>query len=150
MMLTSTSLRRRTLHLLHEVSESSGAPALLAAAAAVGMGRRVGAPRSSLLMSALGAGFLGWYYRDTAHRPERVIRRAESAVSLSAPLGMAAPVFGRWADEGDFAGMIVRELERSPQLVVECGSGATSLIIADKLRQNGSGRVVSLEHDLVY
>jgi predicted O-methyltransferase YrrM len=35
-------------------------------------------------------------------------------------------------------------------LVVECGSGSTTLVIADKLRQSGSGRIVSLEHDAFY
>jgi hypothetical protein len=79
-----------------------------------------------------------------------LIRSAEDAAALSAGLGPAAPLFGRWAAEGDFAGMIVRELERSPRLVVECGSGSTTVVIADKLRQSGSGRVVSLEHDALY
>jgi len=61
-----------------------------------------------------------------------------------------APLFGRWAAEGDFAGMIARELEQSPGLVVECGSGATTLVIAERLRRAGSGRLVSLEHDKSY
>ena len=103
-----------------------------------------------LVSGAAAAGLLGWYYRETAHRLERLIRSAEDAATLSAPLGPAAPVFGRWAAEGDFAGMIARELERAPRLVVECGSGSTTVVIADKLRQSGSGRVVSLEHDAFY
>jgi hypothetical protein len=51
-------------------------------------------------------------------RLERLIRSSEDAAVLSAALGPAAPLFGRWAAEGDFAGMIARELERSPGLVV--------------------------------
>jgi len=37
-------------------------------------------------------------------------------------------------------------LERRPSLVVECGSGTSTIWIAAALKQLGSGRVVSLEH----
>jgi hypothetical protein len=124
--------------------------AVLAAAAAVGIGRRSGASAPALISSGAAAAVLGWYYRDAAHRLERQIRSAEDGAILSGPLGTAAPLFGRWAAEGDFAGMIARELERSPGLVVECGSGSTTLVIADRLRRAGSGRLVSLEHDPFY
>lgn len=33
-----------------------------------------------------------------------------------------------------------------PRLVVECGSGASTIVVADALRQNGLGKLVSLEH----
>jgi hypothetical protein len=33
-----------------------------------------------------------------------------------------------------------------PRLVVEFGSGASTLVIADALRQNGSGKLISIEH----
>jgi predicted O-methyltransferase YrrM len=149
-MITRGAWRRRSTQLGLELADSAATAAVLAAAAAVGIGRRRGAPAGFLVSGAAAAGLLGWYYRETTHRLERLIRSAEDAASLSAPLGPAAPLFGRWAAEGDFAGMIVRELERSPRLVVECGSGSTTVVIGDKLRQSGSGRVVSLEHDAFY
>lgn len=37
-----------------------------------------------------------------------------------------------------------------PRLVVEFGSGASSLVIADALRQNGFGKLMSLEHSERY
>lgn len=37
-----------------------------------------------------------------------------------------------------------------PKVVVECGSGASTLVIADALRQNGLGKLVSLEHSDYY
>jgi predicted O-methyltransferase YrrM len=143
-------LMHRARHLLRELSMSSGASAALAAATAAGVGYRSTVGRRSLWLGSLAAGFLGWHYRDTAHRLERAIRSAEDAAALSVSLQSAAPIFGRWAVEGDFAGMIARELERSQRLVVECGSGVTSLVIANQLRQNGSGRLISLEHDAGY
>jgi hypothetical protein len=96
------------------------------------------------------AACLAWQQRQAALRLERLVRSGEDAVLLSAPLGPAAALAGRWAAEGDFAGMVARELERSPALVVECGSGWTTLVIADKLRQAGSGKLVSLEHEPIY
>jgi predicted O-methyltransferase YrrM len=143
-------LMHRARHLLRELSMSSGASAALAAATAAGVGHRSTAGRRSLWLGSLAAGFLGWHFRDTAHRLERAVRSADDSAALSASLQNAAPIFGRWAVEGDFAGMIARELERSQQLVVECGSGVTSLVIANQLRQNGSGRLISLEHDAGY
>ena len=37
-----------------------------------------------------------------------------------------------------------------PQLVLECGSGTSTLWTAYALRRNGSGRVVALDHDAEY
>lgn len=138
---------QRLTQLALELAESPLAAAILAAAAAAGIGRRKPA---GWLASGASAALLAWYYREATHRLERLVRSAEDAATLSASLGQAAPVFGRWAAEGDFAGMIVRELEGSPRLVVECGSGATTVVIAGKLRQSDFGRVVSFEHDPSY
>jgi len=146
-MITLAGWRRRSTQLVLELAESRLAAAALAAAAAIGVGQRKPA---GWLASGAAAGLLVWYHRETTHRLERLIRSAEDAATLGASLGPAAPVFGRWAAEGDFAGMIVRELGESARLVVECGSGATTVVIADKLRQSGSGRIVSFEHDPVY
>lgn len=37
-------------------------------------------------------------------------------------------------------------LKKKPKVIVETGSGASTLVIADALRQNGSGKLISLEH----
>lgn len=37
-------------------------------------------------------------------------------------------------------------LKHQPKMVVETGSGASTLVIADALRQNGFGKLISLEH----
>nr|WP_290441787.1 MULTISPECIES: class I SAM-dependent methyltransferase [unclassified Cobetia] len=37
-----------------------------------------------------------------------------------------------------------------PQVIVEFGSGASTLVIADALRQNGAGQLISIEHSDYY
>ncbi|WP_418139345.1 class I SAM-dependent methyltransferase [Oceanimonas smirnovii] len=37
-------------------------------------------------------------------------------------------------------------MNKRPQVIVEFGSGASTLVIADALRQNGYGKLVSIEH----
>src|SRR5690606_37828407 len=39
---------------------------------------------------------------------------------------------------------------QKPKVVVECGSGCSTLVLADALRQNGEGILVSLEHSSKY
>jgi predicted O-methyltransferase YrrM len=58
------------------------------------------------------------------------------------------PPFGRWALGPEMAGLLVhRVLDREPKLVVEFGSGISTVVMALALRRNGGGRIVSLEHD---
>lgn len=40
--------------------------------------------------------------------------------------------------------------QRKPQLILELGSGISSLVMADALRQNGKGRLRSFDHDATY
>jgi len=53
-----------------------------------------------------------------------------------------------WAASPDFLLTLYLTIrERRPELVVEVGSGVSTLVCAYALQQNGSGRLVSLEHD---
>jgi Methyltransferase domain len=142
--------RRRSKQLGHEIASGAGTTAVLASAVAVGLARRNGVSGAALVSGGAAAGVLAWWYRTSLHRVERQIRSSEDAAVLGAALGAAAPLFGRWAAEGDFAGMIARELDETPGLILECGSGSTTLVIADRLRRAGSGRLISLEHDSLY
>jgi predicted O-methyltransferase YrrM len=55
---------------------------------------------------------------------------------------------GRWAIDPRFAEILTVTIgNRRPQLVVELGSGASTVIAAASLRALGEGRVLSLEHD---
>jgi len=40
--------------------------------------------------------------------------------------------------------------EHRPDLIVECGSGRSTIVLAEALRDNGSGTVVALEHHWDY
>jgi predicted O-methyltransferase YrrM len=67
-----------------------------------------------------------------------------SIIHLRYPL----PPMGRWAISPDFARILVDViLERTPRLVVELGSGVSTLLCAYCLEKNGSGSIVSVEHE---
>lgn len=56
-----------------------------------------------------------------------------------------------WAASPDFLLTLYRTVrEQRPELVVEVGSGVSTLVTAYALQQNGSGRLVSLDHDPVF
>src|SRR5215472_9367088 len=58
------------------------------------------------------------------------------------------PPMGRWAVSPDFARILVDViLERAPRLVLELGSGVSTLLCAYCLERNGSGAIVSVEHE---
>jgi predicted O-methyltransferase YrrM len=80
-------------------------------------------------------------------------RHIESLFSVFAATKAEAPLprMRSWAAGPDLlattADVILRE---KPNLVVEMGSGVSTLVIAYCLRRNGKGRVISLEHDPAY
>lgn len=58
---------------------------------------------------------------------------------------------GGWAISACFLDRLIREIEiRKPNLVVECGSGTSTIVIAACLKQLGKGRIVSLDHEEKY
>jgi hypothetical protein len=73
--------------------------------------------------------------------------------SLRALLG--ADVFlprpSRWSLESSALTLLFREIEqRKPKLVVELGSGLSSVAMALKLRELACGRLVSIDHDAAF
>jgi predicted O-methyltransferase YrrM len=84
------------------------------------------------------------------HRLHREIRNSGDAAAVAAWLGGLTPPLGAWAIEPDFGRLIAMELADLPDVVVECGSGATTLLIAALLQRNGRGRLFTLEHDRAY
>lgn len=58
------------------------------------------------------------------------------------------PPDGGWVAGADFLLLLARQvLEQKPKLVVEFGSGVSSVIIARCLQLNGGGRLLSFDHD---
>jgi hypothetical protein len=61
------------------------------------------------------------------------------------------PLLGGWALDADIMHLIVSDLwARRPELIVECGSGSSSVWLGYISERLGSGRVVALEHDERY
>lgn len=77
-------------------------------------------------------------------------RNIESLFSIFSFLRISAPLpaMREWAISPDFAKLIVESIRtRKPQLVVELGSGVSTLIAGYALKEAGSGTVISLDHD---
>lgn len=91
--------------------------------------------------------------RDLITVQNRLYAQLESLSWLQRRLaikGQLPPLRG-WAASPDvLLRLHTHIMATRPKVVVECGSGASTLVIADALRQNGEGKLVSLEHDSHY
>ncbi|WP_165492145.1 class I SAM-dependent methyltransferase [Egibacter rhizosphaerae] len=90
--------------------------------------------------------------RDIVRRGElRNYHQLEALMALYTLLQPTAPLpqMRRYALSPDAGWVLVDEiLQGEPKIVVECGSGASTILIGLALRQVGSdGRVIALEHD---
>jgi predicted O-methyltransferase YrrM len=71
----------------------------------------------------------------------------ERLLSLPYPL----PPLRGWAGSPDFLLLLARTaLADKPAVVVECSSGASTVVLARALQMSGTGHVYSLEHDPVF
>ena len=134
-------------------SEALQAPlvrALLAGAAVAALGVVAGA---DLAVTLLVAGATAILVREVSLAFHALRRRAlsvEANESLLALVGTEGlpPLFGAWAVEPDFARIVLEEVSRRrPRVVVELGSGVSTLVIASVLRAHGTGRLYSLDHE---
>lgn len=76
-------------------------------------------------------------------------RQTEALLALHQVLDLPRPLPATrgWAASPDLLVVLEREVTRNkPMLVVECGGGVSSIVIAHRLREYG-GRLVVLEHD---
>lgn len=56
-------------------------------------------------------------------------------------------LFDGWAASRDLLQFLYRHIRRTkPHVIVECGSGVSTVVMAEALRRNGSGHLTSLEH----
>jgi len=84
---------------------------------------------------------------------ENIYQQMEALISISSilPLRHPLPPMRGWAISPDFGVLLVAEiLKKKPQVVLELGSGVSTLLIAYCLENIGHGRVVSFDHDLKY
>ncbi len=88
--------------------------------------------------------------RAERQRLNMMFAQVEALISLRDALRLEHPLppTRGWAASPDLLLLIVRHIEATkPRLVVELGSGVSTIVIAASLRRSGSGRSVSLEHD---
>lgn len=79
--------------------------------------------------------------------------QVEALIDLRAVLQPRAPLpaLRDWAASPDVLHWLMeRVLSHHPALVVECGSGASSVVLGYAVQKAGVGRVVALEHDADY
>jgi predicted O-methyltransferase YrrM len=85
---------------------------------------------------------------------KQTFRQIEANQNLSAiiPAGDVLPATRGWAASPDLLLVLVDQvITQRPRLVVECGSGASTLWFALALRRFGiDGRIVALDHDPVF
>lgn len=87
--------------------------------------------------------------RSLAYRQQSHVWESHNIFHVvgSAPL----PPPGGWAASTDLLGETLRTLALHPaQLIVELGSGLSTLVLAAALRRQGGGRLVSIEADADY
>ncbi len=92
--------------------------------------------------------------RDQSQRENAgLFRQLEALQGLYTELGLkrSLPDTRGWAASPDFLLEMARHaLSERPQLVVECSSGTSTLVLARCMQINGAGKVYSLEHDPAY
>ena len=91
----------------------------------------------------------GKIQRDLLVIQNRLYTQLESLAWLQHRLaikGQLPPLRG-WAMSPDvLLRLHTHIMATRPQVIVEFGSGASTLVIADALRQNGTGKLISIEH----
>ncbi|HZD26111.1 MAG TPA: class I SAM-dependent methyltransferase [Alphaproteobacteria bacterium] len=86
---------------------------------------------------------LGKLSTDITQNLQR-IEQLSHELRLPGPL----PLLRGWAASPDVLLVLTRHVRRaSPEVVVECGSGVSTIVLAQAARLNDRGHVYSLEHD---
>lgn len=88
--------------------------------------------------------------RFHAHREQQHHRAASrrELLSLVKLTDAQVPPDGGWVAGADFLLLLARQvLSQKPELVVEFGSGVSSVVIGRCLQLNGRGRLLSFDHD---
>ena len=83
----------------------------------------------------------------------RLYRQLEALTALNTLIRPERPLppLRAWAGSPDFLLQLARRiLLRHPEVIVECSSGASSVVAARCCQLNGSGHVYSLEHEPVF
>ena len=141
---------RQAGQLIAEARRSPAGRGVLAGALVALGARAAGADSAASRAAGLTAGAATWQTVAAALHLEREVRASQDGAIVGARLGPHCPPLGTWAIEADFAELVTVELQRRPALVVELGSGVSTLVVAQQLKGLGAGRLVSVEHKEEY
>ncbi len=144
---TNRPAAERARQLVDEFYRSPTGRAVLAAGPVALAARSHGAGRRLGNVLGLSVGLTVASVLAAGYRLEREVRNSADSAAVTALVGRDSPAFGTWAVEADFAQLVASEVRRGREQIVECGSGATTVVIAACLKARGSGRLVSIEHD---
>jgi hypothetical protein len=117
---------------------------------------------AALLITCIGAVYVAYeklsrgiatIRRELVQTTDNVFVQLEALMAVYAELRphRGLPRMRGWAASPDLLGVLLAYMhEKCPAVVLECSSGISTLILAAAAKNNGSGRVVSLEHDAAY
>ncbi|CAM4149150.1 hypothetical protein GCM10009799_40840 [Nocardiopsis rhodophaea] len=96
-------------------------------------------------------GISGQPLREDGSDPGDTLREQAPETDDLVRFGPYMPTPRGWATSPDVQRFVALAiLERQPELIVECGSGTSSIWLGETLRRTGTGRLVTLEHDERY
>lgn len=145
----SSNGRSRRDHIEHAATELRRSPLAQATAACLGLfcaGAYLRRPREGAMLG-LASGLTIHVVASEAASSRRTARNTEDVAVVASHLDCPLPSLGTWAIEADFARLIAQEVEKGPGLIVEFGSGASTVLIASILKRLGRGKLISFDHD---
>lgn len=83
----------------------------------------------------------------------QLYQQLEAFITINTLLNIRCPLppMRGWAASPDFLVLVVGEiLSRKPGLILELGSGVSTLVSAYALQKLGKGRLISLDHDIAF
>lgn len=98
-------------------------------------------------------GVYGKLFNDLINVQNRIFCQLESLIWLQRQLSIkgSLPPLRGWATSPDvLLKLHTHIINEKPKKIVEFGSGASTIVIADALRQNGIGKLYSIEHSNYY
>lgn len=136
----------RIRELLLEASSSPVGASVGIGEALAGLAAIIGVLVDLAVALGLTAAAIIAFLSTAIYRLEREVRNAADRGALHSVIDGANAGLITWAVEAAMGQLIAQEVD-GEQTIVECGSGVTTLIIADQLRARAAGRLYSLEHD---
>lgn len=88
--------------------------------------------------------------RQVSKAEYQIVQHVEALLELRRifPLPTTPPLLGGWAmDPMAMLRLVNHVLDAKPVLIVECGSGTSTIWLGHALKKNGKGRIISIEHD---